>query len=152
MPLASDRQVNEKPFEIGINLQKSAGFHPLSWEKTALKVAIKVLAWIGPVALTIASLVPGDEMVRTGMNGGIEHEVAYMLTAGALMLAYPDRPAWYFGAALSAYAAVLEFGQLVIPGRHPAISDWMAGVIGTAIAWSIVVWWRHLIFRRSRGG
>ena len=35
MPLASDRQVNEKPFEIGMNLQKTAGFHPLSWEKTA---------------------------------------------------------------------------------------------------------------------
>ena len=34
MPLASDRQVNEKPFEIGMNSQKSAGFDPLSWEKT----------------------------------------------------------------------------------------------------------------------
>jgi hypothetical protein len=35
MPLASDRQVNEKPFEIGMNSQKSAGFDPLSWEKTS---------------------------------------------------------------------------------------------------------------------
>ena len=34
MPLASDRQVNEKPFEIGMNSQKSAGFDPLSWDKT----------------------------------------------------------------------------------------------------------------------
>ena len=37
MPLASDRQVNEKPFEIGMNSQKSAGFDPLSWEKIAKK-------------------------------------------------------------------------------------------------------------------
>ena len=37
MPLASDRQVNEKPFEIGMNSQKSAGFDPLSWEKTEYK-------------------------------------------------------------------------------------------------------------------
>lgn len=39
MPLASDRQVNEKPFKIGTNSQKSARFDPLSWEKTAKKVA-----------------------------------------------------------------------------------------------------------------
>ena len=38
MPLASDRQVNEKPFEIGMNSQKLAGFDPLSWEKTGKKV------------------------------------------------------------------------------------------------------------------
>jgi hypothetical protein len=34
MPLASGRQVNEKPFKIGINSQKSTRFDPLSWEKT----------------------------------------------------------------------------------------------------------------------
>jgi hypothetical protein len=33
MPLASDRQVNEKPFEIGINSQKCARFDPLDREK-----------------------------------------------------------------------------------------------------------------------
>jgi hypothetical protein len=34
MPLASGRQVNEKPFKIGINSQNFARFDPLSWEKT----------------------------------------------------------------------------------------------------------------------
>jgi hypothetical protein len=33
MPLASDRQVNEKPLEIGINSQKYARFDPLDREK-----------------------------------------------------------------------------------------------------------------------
>jgi hypothetical protein len=39
MPLASGRQVNEKPLKIGINSQKSARFDPLSWEKTRKRVA-----------------------------------------------------------------------------------------------------------------
>jgi hypothetical protein len=34
MPLASDRQVNEKPFEIGMNSQNSPRFDPLDREKT----------------------------------------------------------------------------------------------------------------------
>ena len=34
MPLASDRQVNEKPFKIGTNSQNPPLFDPLSWEKT----------------------------------------------------------------------------------------------------------------------
>jgi hypothetical protein len=33
MPLASDRRVNEKPFEIGMKSQQFARFDPLSWEK-----------------------------------------------------------------------------------------------------------------------
>jgi hypothetical protein len=32
MPLASDRQVNKKPFKIGMKSQNSARFNPLSWE------------------------------------------------------------------------------------------------------------------------
>ena len=44
MPLASDRQVNEKPFEIGMNSQKSAGFDPLSWEKTVKKGEVRARA------------------------------------------------------------------------------------------------------------
>jgi hypothetical protein len=28
------RPVNEKPFKIGLNLQKNVQIHPLSWEKT----------------------------------------------------------------------------------------------------------------------
>jgi hypothetical protein len=38
MPLASDRQVNEKPFKIGTNSQNPPLFDPLSWEKTASSV------------------------------------------------------------------------------------------------------------------
>jgi hypothetical protein len=35
MPLASDRQVNEKPFKIGMKSQNAARFDPLSWEMIA---------------------------------------------------------------------------------------------------------------------
>jgi hypothetical protein len=38
MPLASDRQVNEKPLEIGINSQKYARFDPLDREKIEKRV------------------------------------------------------------------------------------------------------------------
>jgi hypothetical protein len=34
MPPTGDRQVNEKPFRIAINLRESAPFYPLDLQKT----------------------------------------------------------------------------------------------------------------------
>jgi hypothetical protein len=59
-------------------------------------------------------------MVRTGVDGHLEHAIAYAGTAFLFEMGYPDwgrkRPA----AGLVIYAAVLEGLQTFSPGRHPA--------------------------------
>src|SRR6202142_1115831 len=42
MPPTGDRQVNEKPFRIAINLRESAPFYPLDLQKTAIKVTVSI--------------------------------------------------------------------------------------------------------------
>ena len=98
--------------------------------------AIRVLrppAWCCVVLLAVLSLLPAEEMVRTGADGHLEHAIAYAGTAFLFGMSYPDwgwkRPA----AGLVAYAAVLEVLQTFSPGRHPAAEDWLAGSAGVLL-------------------
>ena len=72
------------------------------------------VSWLAIIALAVATWTPGDEMVRTGLNGHLEHVIAYLLTALAFMLAYPSRSAWHVGLGLAAYA-----GQNHCRGAQP---------------------------------
>ena len=90
-------------------------------------------AWFCVVLLAVLSLLPAKEMVRTGLDGHVEHAIAYAGTAFLLRLSYPDwgwkRPA----SGLVFYAAILEVLQTFSPGRHPAVEDWLAGSIGVLL-------------------
>jgi VanZ family protein len=107
---------------------------------------IRVAAWACLPILAIASWTPGTEMVRTGIGGLLEHLAAYILTGALFGLAFPNRHAAVIAVLLSGYAGVLEFGQTWSPGRHPAVSDWFAGVFG---AW-VGVFATTLVCRRWR--
>jgi VanZ family protein len=104
----------------------------------------KPVSWLAIIALAVASWTPGDEMVRTGLNGHLEHVIAYLLTALAFMLAYPSRSAWHVGLGLAAYAGVLELGQLIVPGRNAAFIDWAAGIVGAFAGCLLVMGWRAI--------
>jgi VanZ family protein len=109
----------------------------------------QVLAWLGALALAIASWTEGDYMVRTGMNTLHEHATAYFLTAIAFMVGYPDRPLRSIALGLSVYAAVLEAGQLLAPGRHPSLVDWSWSVSGVLAACFLLIAWRALASKWS---
>jgi VanZ family protein len=103
---------------------------------------MQIVALLAVVGLAVASWTPGEEMIRTGMNGKLEHAIAYLLTCFAFTQGYPDRSPWRFTIALSIYATILEIGQIIVPGRHAAFLDLAAGVVGTSIASMVVVIWR----------
>ncbi|MBL8699227.1 MAG: VanZ family protein [Alphaproteobacteria bacterium] len=92
-------------------------------------------AWACLPTLAVLSLLPKDEMVRTGADGRIEHFVAYAGTTALFALAYGERVgvAW-LAAAIAGYAALLECGQTFAPGRTPGLGDWAAGAIGAVAA------------------
>jgi VanZ family protein len=83
------------------------------------------------VVLIVLSLLPGNERPHTGSPGQLEHAVAYFGTAAFLALGFRitrDRVTAIL--LLSAMAAALEVIQLVIPGRHSQLIDWLASSLG----------------------
>jgi VanZ family protein len=105
-----------------------------------------VAAWMGVLLLTIASWTPAPLMVRTGLNGQLEHFAAYMLTGLALMGAY--RSPLILALSLICYGAVLEVGQLFVHGRHAAVLDWVASATGAL--WALVLFVAFAKMMRQR--
>ena len=87
------------------------------------------------LALMLASWTPGKYVVRSGfLSGHVEHTVAYTASGAFMCAVLAGRyAAWQVAAALVAYAGVLELGQLIVPGRHAGIDDFLCSA-GGAVA------------------
>ena len=98
-------------------------------------------AWTCLLLLAVLSWLPVEAMIRTGINGRIEHFIAYMGTMLVVGAAYGLRLGLFrLLAMLIAYAGVLELGQRFSPGRHSSVFDFAAsasGVIAGAIAFQL---------------
>ena len=81
--------------------------------------------------LAVLSWLPGPDLPRTELSGKLEHFIAYAGTMLLSGLAWPTRrrtPMLVGG--LTAYAALMELGQFVAPGRHASVWDFLAGTAG----------------------
>jgi VanZ family protein len=109
--------------------------------KADLPKLFRLAAWACVVLLAVLSLLPGEEMIRTGLNSRIEHVIAYLGTMLLVGAAYGLRLGLFrLAVMLIAYAGVLEIGQIFSPGRHASVFDFAAsssGVIVGAIAFQL---------------
>ena len=93
--------------------------------------SIQVLTWFCVVLLAVLSLLPAQDMVRTGFPGRVEHVMAYAGSAAIAMAGYgARRGAAQIVVGFWVYAGILEYLQHFSPGRHPAIEDFMASALG----------------------
>jgi VanZ family protein len=103
-----------------------------------LSKAFRLGAWGCVILLAVLSWLPAEDTIRTGINGRIEHFIAYMGTMLFVGAAYALRlGSIRIAAMLIAYAGILELGQNFSPGRHSSVLDFSAsssGVIAGAIA------------------
>ncbi len=97
-----------------------------------LERLLKIAAWFCVALIALLSLLPAQEMVRTGLGGQLEHFIAYAGTGAIAALAYRRVPAWRLAVALAAYAGLLEIAQNFSPGRSPALIDATASALGAA--------------------
>ena len=104
---------------------------------------MRFIAWVCIIGLAVASWTPGQDMVRTGFNTRLEHVAAYLITGITVLVAYPSKTPRSIAALLIAYAGVLELGQMYIPGRHPALLDWLASSGGVVCAYVTVFLYRN---------
>jgi VanZ family protein len=89
------------------------------------------MGWMGIVAITIASLVPGSLRPHAGLPGPIEHALAYCLIGTLLCVGYvTPRERLFFWIGLAACSALFEILQNFVPGRSLAVIDSLASIAG----------------------
>ena len=107
---------------------------------------LRSLTWCCVVLLAVLSLLPAQQMVRTGLPGRVEHFVAYAGSAAVAMAGYgASRGRMQIIAGFWVYAGILEYLQHFSPGRHPAIEDFVASALGALCGGlAVALLWRRL--------
>jgi hypothetical protein len=90
------------------------------------------------LAITVLSLTPKAEMIRTGAPGPFEHALAYGITGLAFGTAV-SRPQWLRPwLFMASYAVLMELGQFISPGRTPSLMDASASAAGAMLGLFLV--------------
>ncbi|MDQ2082031.1 VanZ family protein [Xanthobacteraceae bacterium Astr-EGSB] len=92
-----------------------------------------VAAVIGVTAIVVLSWIPGDLRPKTGGGRTLEHACAYFVVAGVLAVVCPPLRGFLAACGLVLIAAVLEIGQLWVPGRDATLSDFLASAAGALL-------------------
>jgi VanZ family protein len=108
--------------------------------------SLRVLTWCCVILLAVLSLLPAQQMVRTGLTGRLEHFVAYAGSAAVAMAGYgANRGSTQIIAGFWVYAGILEYLQHFSPGRHPSIADFATSALGALCGGlAIALVWRRL--------
>jgi VanZ family protein len=97
----------------------------------SVQTPFRVLTWCCVILLAVLSLLPAQDVVRTGLPGELEHFVAYAGSTTIAIAGYGQRRGTVQIIGLFwIYAGVLEYLQHFSPGRHPSIADFAASAIG----------------------
>src|SRR5690349_22154872 len=94
------------------------------------------LAWSLAAAIVILTVVPPSLRPLTGLPHALEHFVMFALCGGVFGFAYRLRGILE-GAALVAFAGAIELLQLIVPGRHARLSDFLVDAIASCVGMGI---------------
>jgi VanZ family protein len=106
-----------------------------------MKSCVRALAITSLLAIFVLSLVPGEFRPHTMiLPPGLEHVAAYAVAAFFLALACHHRmPPMQLAVLLTAYGALLEVGQLWVPGRHGQLPDVGMDLTGASIGVTVAL-------------
>jgi VanZ family protein len=100
---------------------------------------MRIAAWSLLLAVTALTFVPALLRPVTGFGHSIEHFAIFFLMGGAFGLAY-SRHAWSIGLAMIVCSGALEVLQLLMPGRHARLSDFLIDALGACIGVAVSQW------------
>ena len=103
--------------------------------------------WIGAaggviilIAAVVASLIPANMQIRTGLHWQVEHFLVYFAATAIFCLAWP-RP-FIVAGVMMAFAALLEALQGLTPDRTPDLPTALAAASGAltagVLAWLVI--------------
>jgi VanZ family protein len=114
-----------------------------------LRGSARVLAWCLLGLLVIVSLVPPALRPETGAPHNLEHFVPYLVTGIAFSVGYPGRM-FLLTISLVAYCGLVELAQLMVPGRHARLSDFVVDAVASIAGVTIGSVLLASVERRSR--
>ncbi len=138
----------------GTGLAKSAKLaKPARMRAGLLRTSLRFLTWVCVGLLSLLSLLPAQDIVRTGLPGPLEHFAAYAGSGAIAMAGYGlNRGAVRVIGCFWVYAAILEYLQHFSPGRHPAFEDFAASALGALCGGiAVVLLWRWRSAPRGPG-
>ena len=92
----------------------------------------QVTAWLLVLALVVLSLGPPSTRPVTGAGHNFEHLLIFLATGLAFGLGYL-RWFWCLSLALLTFAAVIEIAQMLVPGRHARLSDFLVDAAASSL-------------------
>ena len=81
------------------------------------------------IAIVVLSLVPAHDRPVTALPHSLEHLTIFFAAGLAFGIGYPQRHRFQF-LALLVFTAVIEMAQLVVPGRHARLTDFVVDAVG----------------------
>jgi VanZ family protein len=91
----------------------------------------QLTAWLLSAAIVVLSVSPPSARPVTpvGHNFGsnFEHLLIFLAAGGAFALGYPRR-IWLLLFAMLGFAGAVEIAQMLVPGRHARLSDFLVDV------------------------
>tara|TARA_B100000029_G_scaffold468279_1_gene505145 strand:- start:50 stop:448 length:399 start_codon:yes stop_codon:yes gene_type:complete len=103
--------------------------------------------WAGTIA--VASLLPADRAVTSGLWDKIEHCGAFALLALLILFACPRRSLATILLAVTTYGGLIELAQFFSPGRFPDLWDGVANFVGASVALLLAQLWRTIRVKRD---
>lgn len=109
-----------------------------------LRTSLRFLTWCCVALLGFLSLLPVQDMMRTGFPGEFEHFAAYAGSAAIAMAGYGfNRSRLLIIGSFWLYAGILEYLQHFSPGRHPSIADFAESALGALCGGlAVILFWR----------
>ena len=89
--------------------------------------AARICGWIATAVIVILSLVPASLRPVTGAPHEVEHFLIFAITGLFFGIGYRPRPRSAIGLVL--FAGAIELVQLIVPGRHARLSDFIVDAL-----------------------
>ena len=101
----------------------------------------QVVGWLLTLAIVMLSLGPPSTRPVTGAGHNLEHLFIFVATGAAFGLGYPRR-FLLLPVALLAFTGAVEVAQMMVPGRHARLSDFLtdaaASCVGIGLSFVLV--------------
>jgi VanZ family protein len=93
----------------------------------------RLAAWVLVAVIALISLVPPALRPETGLPNNFEHFAIFAAAGAAFGFGYNHRPNLLM-MCLVIFAGAIELAQLLVPGRHARLSDFIVDAIAMCVS------------------
>ena len=127
-----------------VNLKSLLKFDPKAQKIKVFRAAAVIWA----MAVGFFSLLPSSHAVTSGLWDKLDHVIAFAILAGFIRIAWPVLAHSHVWLIATVYGGLIEFGQMLSPGRIADVMDGVANALGACLGLTLVWLWS----RKKRSG